>query len=59
MTVQRLLPMFGLLALFALPSATRSQETLSYGDLVKRMTDLTPARRLACSGRNVPAMVQL
>jgi hypothetical protein len=40
MTAHRFLPAFGLLALLALPSATRSEETLNYSDLIKRMTDL-------------------
>ena len=50
MTAQRFLPVFGLLALLALPSATRSQETLSYRDLVKRMTDLAQPAVLPAAG---------
>ena len=50
MTGRRFLPVFALLALAVLPPATRSQETLSYSDLVKRMTDLAQPAVLPAAG---------
>ena len=50
MAVQRFLPALGLLALLAWPAATRSEENLSYRDLVQRMTDLSRPARLPAVG---------
>ncbi len=50
MTVQRFQLVFGLLLFIALPSAGRSQESLSYHDLVKRMTDLAQPAVLPAVG---------
>ena len=41
MTAHRLLRTFGLLSVFGLASASRSEDAFSYSDLIARMTDLT------------------
>ena len=50
MTTYRFLPALGFLALLSVPSATRSEEPLNYGNLVRRMTDLAQPAVLPAAG---------